>query len=133
MRNIKEALEKIKQDVPIEEWEKDSICMFADKFISCSLKDPRVRDIVKAVNVHHHTKTCRKYSCDCRFFFPRFPSLETIVSVPIRMWNNISPEEQDSLVEESNRILSQVKTVLEEEKLMEVFNNFGRFLTVLTQ
>ena len=73
--NIREALKKIKDEEALTTDEKESIAWFADKFISCSLKDPRTEAIVKAVNMHHHTKTCRKYSCTCRFFFPRFPCL----------------------------------------------------------
>ena len=34
----------------------------------------KIIDMVKDVNIHNHTKTCRKYSTDCRFIFPRYPS-----------------------------------------------------------
>ena len=42
---------------------------------------------MEEVNVHHHTCTCHKCGksdckSDCRFFFPRFPVNETIVSIP---------------------------------------------------
>ena len=108
IKNIVNALEKIKHDREIDDLEKSSIVKLADKFISCSLKDPRTRDIVKAVNVHHHTKTCRKYSCECRFYFPRYPSLRTIVAVPARIYYS-SPEERDKAVEESKEVLAKVK------------------------
>ena len=40
----------------------------------------RIRDSVCEVNVHHHTKTCRKYETDCRFIFPRLPSMFNIIA-----------------------------------------------------
>ena len=36
--------------------------------------------MVMDVNIHNHTKTCRKYSTDCRFIFPRYPSHFTIIA-----------------------------------------------------
>ena len=30
--------------------------------------------VVREVNVHHHTKTCRKFKTICRFKYPRYPS-----------------------------------------------------------
>ena len=89
--NIKEALRKIKNDVRIDHKEKRSIEKFADLFISVSLKEPSTTDIVEVVNIHGHTKTCRKYQTVCRFGFPKFPSLRTIVSVPYKMLTD-SPE-----------------------------------------
>ena len=81
----KKCSKKIRNEEEVSKAEQESIAKFADKFISCSLKNPRVEDIVRSVNTHNHTKTCRKYSdVSCRFHFPRFPSLKTLVSVPIR-------------------------------------------------
>ena len=55
-----------------------NIMKYIDKFITVSLKNPRTRDIVKEVNVHHHTKACLKFGHkNCRFQFPTFPSCET--------------------------------------------------------
>ena len=85
VHDIKEAFRKIKADTPLNEDEKGALADLADNFISCSLKDPRTEEIVKLVNMHHHTKTCRKYGCTCRFHYPRFPSLRTLISVPLRM------------------------------------------------
>ena len=52
--------------------EHEALVAFIDKFCTCSLKDPRTRDIVRTVNMHNHTKTCQKYMVECRFWFPRF-------------------------------------------------------------
>ena len=40
----------------------------------------KIVNMVKEVNTHHHTKTCRKYKTDCRFKFPRYPSLFYIIA-----------------------------------------------------
>ena len=60
MPNIKEALDAIGREEILSEQEKQVICKFADKFITCTLKDPSTKDIVQAVNIHHHTRSCRK-------------------------------------------------------------------------
>ena len=118
VNNIKEAFHKIKNDVKLTSQEKESVCEFADSFISCSLKDPKTEDIVRSVNTHHHTKTCRKYGDNnCRFYFPRFPSLKTIVSVPVNV-SNIDEKNHEQSMKDCTELLSKVKTVLEDEEKM---------------
>ena len=68
--------------------------------------------------MHHHTKTCRKYNTKCRFFFPRFPSLRTIIAEPVRMYDP-SPEVQKQAAKESKEILEKVKNILEDDDIME--------------
>ena len=46
-----------------------SACMFADKMVTCTLLDPTVNEIVREVNCHHHTRTCRKYGTVAAFRF----------------------------------------------------------------
>ena len=41
-----------------------------------------VISMVEEVNQHHHTKTCRKKSTECRFHFKKFPSQRTIIARP---------------------------------------------------
>ena len=122
---IKAALQKIKEDEPINSEEKECLAWLADKFISCSLKNPRIKDIVKSVNVHHHTKTCRKYSCTCRFFFPRFPCLRTIIAEPVRLCSE-STEEQKNILQQSKNILEKVKVILEDEEIMKEIGNINQ-------
>ena len=118
MEDIKEALNKIKDEKILNESEKKALTKFADMFISCSLKDPRTEDIVKHVNMHHHTKTCRKYGCTCRFYYPRFPTLRTIISVPVKILEP-SKEAQDERSAQSKEVLDKVKKVLEDKETME--------------
>ena len=115
---IKDALKKIKNEQKLEVNERNAIAAFADKFISCTLKDPKTADIVKSVNVHNHTRTCKKYGSDCRFYFPRFPTLRTIVSVPLQH-SDIPEDKHECESREAKRILSSVKEVLQDEQAME--------------
>ena len=50
--------------------------------------------VVKEVNVHHHTKTCRKFNTICRFKYPRYPS----------NFHIIAQENPDKLSEEEKGI-----------------------------
>ena len=104
--------------------EKECIAKFADQFITCTLKDVRTEKIVRDVLMHHHTKTCRKFEQICRFFYPRFPSLKTIVSVPFYKLN-LTKEEQEAKLESSKKVLKQVKEILEDEEIMDELIKIG--------
>ena len=62
----------------------NSVTEFADEFISVSLEnqDPEINTIVKKVNIHRHTKSCRKKNLPCRFDFPKPPSEKTLIARP---------------------------------------------------
>ena len=62
----------------------DKVTELVDEWISCSLEtgNPYLNDLVKEVNVHHHSKSCQKGGNGCRFSFPRLPSNETLVAYP---------------------------------------------------
>ena len=69
--------------------------------------------------MHHHTKTCRKYSSvHCRFHFPRCPSLKTMISIPVRILAS-SPEEQKKLIQEKDDILNKVQKILQDDEMMQ--------------
>ena len=42
----------------------------------------KIIEIVKAVQIHHHTKSCKKHGSTtaCRFRFPKFPMWRTILT-----------------------------------------------------
>ena len=73
---------------------------------------------MRSVNIHHHTKTCRKYNTSCRFYFPRFPSLRTVIAEPVRLYS-ASHEVQKEKLKQSKEILKKVRDVLENEAIME--------------
>ena len=100
--------------------EHDALAAFIDKYCTCSLKDPRTREIVKTVNMHNHTKTCPKFSVECRFWFPRFPSLRTIISIPAEIKYS-DPEMATKKLQEATELLKKVKQVLEDDDQMASF------------
>lgn len=66
----------------------DAVCNFIDKYVSCAVPseddDVELRDIVLAVQQHSkkHSKSCRKKGTECRFNFPRPPSVSTFINSP---------------------------------------------------
>ena len=63
----------------------DNITELIDKWVSVSLdtESASLNDLVKQVNVHNHTNSCKKGTNTCRFSFPRLPSDETLIANPI--------------------------------------------------
>ena len=127
---LKEAFDEIGKEGILNESQQKLLSKFADKFITCTLKDPSTKKIVEEVNVHHHTRTCRrcgKSDCnsDCRFFFPRYPVDETLVSIPAHI--KYKDEEQRSeMVDKSKLILKKVKDILTDEEEMKILNKICR-------
>ena len=80
----------------------------ANKLTTCAIpkNDENFAEVVKMVQKHKHTKTCKKYGTDCRFGFPKLPSEKTIVASPL-------PDELD---DESKDKLEKCKTVLSDAK-----------------
>ena len=109
--------DKIRNEVRLSTDDKDCIAKFADLFITCSLKDIRTEQRAKEVQVHHHTRCCRKKNVKCRFFYPKFPTLRTIISVPFYHHDG-SEEDQKEKLKFSNLVLKKVSDVLEDEDIM---------------
>ena len=64
------------------EYNDNTIHEVIDKWVSCSLNtgDEKLNKLVQEVNVHRHTKSCRKGKTTCRFNFPRLPSPNTFIA-----------------------------------------------------
>ena len=89
-RKITHAFKKFKNGGVIDPEEEKAVVNFVDQFTTVSLCEDEVgKEIVKIVeevNVHHHTKTCRKNSPKCRFRYPKFPVWKTILVRPHPKW-----------------------------------------------
>ena len=74
---LSNAFKKFKYEQFGDEDDDRPVIAFIDQFTTVSLCEDEVgKEIVKIVeevNVHHHTKTCRKNSPKCRFRYPKFP------------------------------------------------------------
>ena len=64
------------------EYKDDEVDKLIDKWVSCSLNtgDEKLNTLVQEVNVHRHTRSCRKGKTNCRFHFPRLPSRKTLIA-----------------------------------------------------
>ena len=120
---VKSAFNAVKLEEKIGEDENDELIRFADTFVSCSKTSTEVKEIVQEVNIHHHTASCRRYDKPCRFNFPRFPVLKTMLSIPARI---AYPDENERRNEMKKRkeILVSVKNVLEDSETMNSINKF---------
>ena len=98
--------------------EKENLIKFINKFTTCSLKNPSCSHIVKDVNEHAHTRSCKKYGPKCRFGFPRFPCIKTDIAIPADVRYS-DPEKASSKLAEARKILKEVKEVLENDEVME--------------
>ena len=72
-----------------------------------------MRDIVEQVQIHHHTKTCRKYGSKCRFNFPKFPSEQTIIAQPLCEDDFPTLLDMHKYQKDLESILTKVRHVLE--------------------
>ena len=77
-----------------------------DKYVTCSLPDdseyPELNTLVKKVQTHHHTTTCRKKKgVTCRFNAPWPPSEKTFI---VRAAENINKTK----LSKSNKLLDKV-------------------------
>ena len=123
---LKSALQTIYNDHLPSEEQKDALEAYVDQFVTCSLLDPETREIALDVQIHKHTKTCTTRGPDCRFYFPLFPSLRTIISVPIRLVYPDDEEQRKELRNKINLVLGAVQRVLENKEEMDRADNIVR-------
>ena len=126
---LSSAFRKFQTLETLYEHEENAIKNFAKKFTTCTLnpamlahmtedsvlkkKSKSLLDTVKSVNIHSHTKTCRKYDTSCRFGFGKFPIWETLIAKPYTL---LSKETQDKY----SKILKNVRKVLDDEKTIQL-------------
>merc|ERR1712228_369332 len=97
--------------------EEEAVVTYVDRFVTCSIQEPISRDIALEVNHHKHSFTCRKCGRDCRFDFPRYPCLCTVLAKPLRLTHEY--EERQEVYEYMQSVLLPVKAVLENAETME--------------
>ena len=118
---LKSALRKCQENEIPSETENRAIVSFVDQFVTCSLQDPRSSKIAASVQRHNHTFTCRKANSKCRFHFPRFPSLHTLLAKPLRnvFKGEADEPERKAMVMKIRQALGKVQDVLENKEEME--------------
>ena len=117
---LNSALRKCRENEVPSEDENRALVSFVNKFVTCTLWDPRTSKIAGSVQRHNHTFTCRKAGSKCRFHFPRFPCLHTILAKPLRIvFNEEDEEKRKKIVMKIRLALGNVRAVLENTDEME--------------
>ena len=93
------------------EYNKD-VTKLIDQTITCELpQDIEKRKAVKDLQSHSHSKSCRKKGATCRFDFPKLPSNETIISLPV----DKDSEDGQIKLKESNETKDKMKAYIQSE------------------
>ena len=84
-----------------------------DEYVICELQeDEDFRKTVKELQTHKCSKTCKKKGPHCRFGFPRLPSNNTLISIPINKDN----EEEKEELKKAKEIVQKMRSYLESEE-----------------
>ena len=100
----------------------ESLAWCADRFITCTLKNPSTRDLALSLQQHKHfPQSCKKRGTNCRYGAPWFPCLKTVIQVPQRVKFKLgteTEEEKEKLIRRAEKIQRDVKDVLEDQEFM---------------
>ena len=103
---------------------KDLECLawLADRFTTCTLKNPSTRDLALSLQQHKHfPQSCKKRGTDCRYGAPWLPCLRTIIQVPPRVKfkeGTVTEEEQEKLIDKAKNIQKDVQDVLKDKEFI---------------
>ena len=124
-KHLKDAMKMLMEDKAPSSEQSEAMATYVDNFVSVSLRDPATRDIVKSVNVHNHTHTCRKKGSKCRFCFPRLPSRRTITATPLRL---VFLDEKEKIEKQKQikAVLTKVRNCLIDAELMATIDLIGK-------
>ena len=122
---------KLRNNETLRKEEENALISFADKFVTCTLNPDMAakmiddttslsdgREIVKKAKetqTHHHTKTCKKHSPECRFGIPMFPMWKTMLTRPLK---GDTAEEKSERRIKHKEVLKAVLDVLENGETM---------------
>ena len=125
------AFRKLRDNQPMNIFEKVDIERFVDKFVTCSLNPDKLGKVAtdgymlaklaKDVQTHRHTRTCHKYDNSCRFHKPSFPMKETTLFES--MINSVESDKQGNDSGANPKVLEKVKDLLDDNDLIEKIMN----------
>ena len=93
--------------------ESENLQKLIDRFVTCELpEEPKLRATVVELQTHKCTQTCWKKGPKCRFGYPRLPSNETLISIPIDKTN----DEEKKKLKDSKAILTEVRDYMSREE-----------------
>ncbi len=107
------VMQKLQFGNALSSVEQEIASRFVDTFVTVSSHSD-IKDIVKDVQTHHHSRTCTKRgNKGCRFQYPRFPSEKTLISQPLKREDFVSDELFRKQVKFHVSILDKVRDLLE--------------------
>ena len=138
--DLEKAFDKLRMNGKLKNEEEKALIAFADRFTTCTLNPAtaanmidettsilegiKIVTIAKETQTHHHTKTCKKHSPDCRFGIPRFPIWKTMLSKPIE---GESAEEISDIRIKHKEVLKRVLAVLEDkEEMAKIWKDYDK-------
>jgi hypothetical protein len=138
--DLEKAFEKLRSDEKLKKEERKALVAFADRFVTCTLnpdtaakmidetlsKEEGIEIVkkVKETQTHHHTKTCKKKSPNCRFGIPRFPIWKSMLTKPVE--GGTEEERSDRRIMHKE-VLKAVLDILEDENEMgEIWKDYDK-------
>ena len=137
------AYRSLRENKLLKKNEEKALIDFVDRSVTCTTnpelaakmidikrtkKDGlRIIEIVKACQMHHHTKSCSKRGCKgtCRFRFPKFPMWETILTKG--MVDDKDEDQKKERIERQRALLESVMNVLEESDIVDdIMNDYDK-------
>ena len=120
-KSLASAFTKFRNGTTLDSEEEMAVVNFIDEFTTVSLNEEEVGKevvkIVRQVNIHVHTKTCRKLmEILCRFGYPKFPIWLTILVKP---YETEFPEEKQAYMKKYGETLKKVRAVMEDTEVIE--------------
>ena len=143
VNHLENAYRKLRENEPLSKEEENALIEFVDRSVTCTLNPEMaakmidvnktredgltIIEIVKDVQVHHHTKSCGKRGCTsaCRFRFPKFPMWNTIITK-----SQVCDEDEEAKnerIEKNRKVLEKVMNILEEDDVIEeIMNEYNK-------
>ena len=119
LKGLKSVFDKLKSNQSLSKEDTTCLTNFIDAFITVRTDERQVgtdvRKIVREVNQHHHTKTCRKRGNSCRFNYPKPPSPYTIVAQPL---NEKDPSKKSKILQHAAKTIKKVMDALEDDTMV---------------
>lgn len=104
----------------------EAVCKFIDRYVTCAIpsenEDAELRKTVLEVQQHSkkHSKSCKKKGTECRFNFPRPPSVKTFMTT---IFENENSDEFEQNVE--------INTAYAKKILLSVWEKYRMMMEIL--
>ena len=106
----------------------EKTAQLADKIVTCQTSNEALKKTVSEVQIHKHTKSCRKYNCICRYGFARFPSRRTFLTEPLP--TDMDLKEKKQILDSAKAIMTKAKNILDDPGIDENMT-FDEFLKAI--